>query len=518
MSEGLYEEEMTPMNKGVNHKFLVFFLCVLLTIGFTPSANAAQGDLDTSFGVGGKVITSIGTSIDVAYAQVIQQDNKILLAGKTLGVNSFDIALVRYTSNGALDQSFGTNGKVITDIGGRANEAFAIELQADNKILVAGRTNDGSVNSFVLLRYNSNGTLDTSFGVNGIVITSFGEWNAGANSLKIQKDNKIILGGYTSFNTEQDFALVRYLADGSIDLSFGDNGYVQTDFNSTYNSIRAVAIQNDGKIVVTGKADTQMISARYSTQGVLDNNFGTSGFVTTSTGDEESGDSVVIQNDGKIIVVGAITIYAGIINDFIVRRYLTNGQLDPSFGVSGIVQIDFSTNIDQAFSVTLQTDGKILVAGNADNGTNWDFGVVRLNSNGSRDSTFGSNGIVTTDFHPGVTGSDEYVGSIVVQKDGKIVIAGSSVTEGSLDFAIARYLGPNLDNSNSAAKAAAAAEAQRQRELTEILSLVPSIAGLSSSISELTNSLLFKQKCVKGKKAKYVKYGAKCPKGFTKKK
>jgi len=216
------------------------------------------------------------------------------------------------------------------------------------------------------------------------VTTDFGGSDYGF-SVALQPDGKIVVAGYAG----GDFALARYNSDGALDTSFGSGGKVTTDFGGSYHPDGfSVALQPDGKIVVAGYAGGDFALARYNSDGALDTSFGSGGKVTTDFGGSDAGYSVALQPDGKIVVAG----YAGL--DFALARYNSDGALDTSFGTGGKVTTDFSGGRDVGYSVALQPDGKIVVAGYA----GVDFALARYNSDGALDTSFGSGGKVTTDF------------------------------------------------------------------------------------------------------------------------
>ncbi|MFN9436542.1 MAG: delta-60 repeat domain-containing protein, partial [Planctomycetota bacterium] len=351
----------------------------------------ADGTLDTSFGTGGKVTTNIGTSTDNSYSVTIQPDGKIVVAGLSSisGTNNF--ALVRYNADGSLDNSFGTGGIVTTDIGASHDNGYSVTLQPDGKIVVGGSASNGSDLDFALVRYNADGTIDTSFGTGGKSTTSFGTGIDLCNSVTMQPDGKIVLAGYAKTGTTDVFALMRCNADGTLDTSFGIDGKLTTDIGPSHETGQSVTIQSDGKIVVAGLSSVgstdDFALVRYNANGSLDTSFGTGGKVTTAIGTvTDQGRSVTLQPDGKIVVGGWATI--GGTNDFALVRYNNDGSLDISFGTDGKVTTAIGTSGDRGASVSLQPDGKIVVAGYAYNGSNNDFALVRYNADGSLDARF----------------------------------------------------------------------------------------------------------------------------------
>ena len=407
---------------------------------FCANTMAADGDLDTSFGGDGIVTTDIGSDED-GQSVAIQSDGKIVVSGGSGG----DFAVVRYNTDGSLDTSFGIGGIVTTDIDSNNDTSMAVAIQPDGKLVVAGSSSNGSNKNFAVVRYNTDGSLDTSFDDDGIVTTDFGDTDGSGWGLLFQSDGKILVTGEFFNSLDQDFAVVRYNTDGSLDTSFGSGGIVTTDFGNTDEGGWSSAIQDDGKILVAGSStantDTDFAIARYNTDGSLDTSFGSGGIVITDLGsDVDVCDDVTIQDDGKIVAAGVFDYN----NDghFAVVRYNTDGSLDTSFGTGGLVTTDIGTG-DWAYYVGIQADGKIIVTGDSHNGSNSDFAVVRYNADGSLDTSFGQSGIVADSANSDESG---YAGAI--QADGKIVIAGSSYNGSNTDFALARYEATVIDNAD----------------------------------------------------------------------
>ena len=404
-------------------------------------ALAAPGDLDPAFGTGGKVLTPIGSGNDQGFSVTVQSDGKVVVSGTSfIGTNS-DFALARYTSTGALDPTFGTGGKVTTPIGSAQAYGFSVALQSDGKIVVAGAAHNGTNFDFALVRYTSAGALDPTFGTGGKVITPIGSSDDNGVSMALQRDGKIVVAGYSYSGTAHyDFALVRYTSTGALDTTFGTGGKVITPVGSSDDQGRSVAVQSDGKIVVAGYAFNGLAYydfalVRYTSTGALDTTFGSGGKVITSfignSGDY--GRSVAVQSDGKIVVAGYTE--NATTTDFALVRYTSAGALDPTFGTSGKVTTPVGSARAYGLSVALQINGKIIVAGSANTGSGTDFALVRYTSAGVLDPTFGTGGKVLTPVGSG----DDQGHSVALQSDGKIVMAG--YVGPSFDFALVRYEG-----------------------------------------------------------------------------
>lgn len=424
----------------LNYIFSVFSILVFLNIFSLP-----DGSLDRSFGNNGLVTTnfsSIGNN--QAYAIAIQGDGKIIAAGlvnNTNTSNKNNFGLARYRIDGSLDKSFGNNGLVTTDFLGDDNEAHALVIQPDGKIIAGGFLNNGSNLNFALARYNIDGSLDKNFGNNGLVITDFlSGFSSASYSLSIQPDGKVVATGFVDQSGGKSvFALSRYDLNGSLDKSFGDNGLVITPFllNNDYNISFASAIQANGKIIAAGFiSDSSTYShndfglIRYNIDGSIDKSFGNNGVVTTDFfNDDDKIFDIAIQADGKILAAGFVRkLHTDLINNIGITRYNVNGSLDNSFGMSGKVVADFSSGEDNELSYVglgIQSDGKILVTGVVNDtitGNNNNFGIARYNINGSKDLTFGTNGLTVTQFvSPNI---NDISNKLAIQKDGKIVLVG----------------------------------------------------------------------------------------------
>ncbi|MBL0317399.1 MAG: T9SS type A sorting domain-containing protein [Flavobacteriales bacterium] len=426
---------------------LVFAFCC-----FHSSSISQAGTLDPDFDSDGKVITEIGNADDFGYAMVIQPDGKILVCGYSDNGTLDDIAITRYNSDGSLDNSFDGDGIVTTTLGEDGGRAHAMAIQNDGKIVLAGYSYNGIDNDFALMRYNSDGSIDNSFDSDGYVTTGFALFsNDRAFAVTIQDDGKILVAGYfTNEVSGRDFALIRYNEDGSLDSTFS-GGVVTTALALGGDEARKILLQNDGKILVIGfsfdSATRVFAVTRYNSDGSLDNTFDTDGIVTTSLSDiDDASYGGALQSDGKIVVTGYTHVDT---YDFGVVRYNTDGSLDNTFDNDGFVITSVGTSTSSAdtpFSLSIQNDGKIVAAGFAQNADN-DFALVRYNSDGSIDNTFGINGIVTTNI--GQSGSDDEIRAVLIQSDGKILAAGNTNNGTDNDFALARYINSNDVGINS---------------------------------------------------------------------
>ena len=391
------------------------------------------------FAIGdGTVTTDFGSGDDIGNSVVVQADGKIVVAGRSYNGSDFDFSLTRYNPDGSLDTSFNGDGKLTTDFGSGDDHSLSVSIQADGKILAAGYSFNGTNYDLALVRYNSDGSLDTSFSGDGMLTTAIGASADIGYSVTLQANGKILVAGYSMTGLNKDFALVRYNSDGTLDTSFSGDGMLTTDFGSNEDIGYSVTLQADGKILVAGESQNGAFSdfalARYNTDGSLDTSFSGDGMLTTAIGaSAEVGHNVTVQPDDKILVAGFS--HNGVDADFALVRYNTDGTLDTSFSGDGMLTTDFGSGLDSGYDVTVQPDGKILVSGFSSNGSNYDFAVVRYNADGTLDTSFSGDGMLTT-----AIGSGDDIGqSIALQPDGKILVVGQSDNGVDKDIALVRY-------------------------------------------------------------------------------
>ena len=414
----------------------------------------ANGAPDTTNLVGGTglVTTDVNTSQDdIAFATVLQPDGKIIAVGTSFTTPA-SVVVIRYNTDGTRDSTFGSNGITVTSLASADASAFAATLQADGKLVVAGRSCALSgATGFLLLRYHTNsngitgtaGTLDAA-GFNstlGYVVTPIPSGTeTGANAVALSGGN-ILVAGHSKIGGKFRIVLAQYTSTGALDTAgFGaGQGFVTTPVGSLDADAAALAVQGDGKIVAAGLAGSVVSNIwdvallRYNANGLLYTDpttgfGGGTGIVTTDIGSSSNyANAVALQADGKIVVVGNAFAnpFAGT-SDIAVLRYNTDGSLDtdPTTGFGGGTGI-VTTNVgafDNGFAVAVQPDGKIVVAGNADAGTGDRLALLRYNANGALDSGFGTGGIVTR----AASGPSIIAGAnaVVLQPGGEIVVAG----------------------------------------------------------------------------------------------
>ncbi len=386
---------------------------------FKKSDSLSDGDLDPTFGSGGKVTADFGSFGQVR--DVVIQSNGKIVAG---GFNSSGMFAMRFKTNGTIDSSYGTNGIASAGI----NQSYKTLIQSDNKVILVGY--DGS-NVPTAARLDTTGALDASFGTNGVAILSAlgGGYCYGA---ALQSDGKILLTSRSYNGSNYDVMIARLNTNGTLDTGFNSSGYISVDFGNWEDSY-GVAQQSDGKIIFSGASTNigndfrYLAIGRLKSDGTLDSTgFGTNGKVLTLYGASVSVGpwNIYEQSDSKIVVSG----YSD--SKFLLSRYDASGNLDTGFNGTGKATIDFGYTA-YGYSVAFQTDGKILIGGGSENGADTDFALARVKTNGIIDSTFGINGKVTTDF-----GGSNYAYSVKVQQDGKVVLAGYT---GSQTAALVRY-------------------------------------------------------------------------------
>jgi serralysin len=419
-------------------------LAVITPLAVVSGASAAAGDLDPSFGGDGRVVTSLSPQYDWATAVAVQADGKVVVAGAAL--NGARFAVLRYNVDGTPDLTFGGDGNVITDFTLRDDEANAVAIQADGKIVVAGEVGFGSLNpKFGIARYNADGTLDSGFSGNGLAVTDFTPKEDFANGVAIQADGKIVAEGPAGVKgTNPRFAVARYNTDGTMDSGFGGDGKVTTDLTPHTDWANGIVIRGDGTIVVGGVLGSGSANARfglvcYNGDGTLNTGFGGDGKVATDlTPRQDQVVSLALQADGKV-VAGGIAGQFGLNPRFGLARYNSDGTLDSGFSGDGKLTTDFTPKDDDAFGIGIQADGKIVAGGVAGSGgANPTFAIARYDTAGTLDATFSGDGRARTDFTPRL----DWAFGLAVQADGNVVLAGQSGWGSqNANIALARYLG-----------------------------------------------------------------------------
>ncbi|MDQ3799858.1 MAG: carboxypeptidase regulatory-like domain-containing protein, partial [Acidobacteriota bacterium] len=392
----------------------------------------ADGSPDAQFGVGGVVKTDVANERSAAEAVAITADNKITVAGYSydrMRIPHFTV--VRLNESGSFDASFGSGDRVVTEIGAGRSHARAIAIQPDGKTVAAGYSvNAADRYFFTVVRYNVNGSLDTAFDGDGIITTDVAAGNHLAVSVLIQPDGKIAVAGIYKYNSgESAFLVVRYNADGSLDTTFDGDGIAFKKIGSNNNVVNAAALDLNGNIVLggysynNGQADFTLL--RFSPNGSVDTSFGNNGVVVTPVETQGSNlYSLAVQSDNKIVAGGVYLLNFSGDTGFALTRYNADGSPDASFDGDGIVTSNFGPGEDNIYSIRLQPDGKIIAAGihyGATTGGN-NFAVARYNPNGSPDPAWGTNGVVFADFNSGL----ETLNAVAIDRFGRVVAVGES--------------------------------------------------------------------------------------------
>lgn len=417
-------------------------LLVATTLVLVPAARASAGALDPSFGAGGRVLAGPGTFMAAAF----QPDGRLVVAG----TDGADLLVVRFLPNGQPDPSFGGDGRATKDLGGIGDVGNALVVQSDGAIVVAGT--NGS--DFGLARYLSGGELDPSFGTNGVVTTDVRGLGPAGNDLPAVPDvataiiglddGRLVVAGHggnrarVDGSADSDFVLARYLSDGSLDPTFGSGGIVTTDLGYQ-DRINALVLQGSRYVaagtghLAEGRVPRDFIVARYTDLGLLDTTFGPGGVVRTDLGDHDIAEDIVALPDGSLVAAGRSA------GNIALVRYSADGAVDASFGTSGRVITDLG-GFDGAFAGVADA-GRLLVAGSS---RSRDVAVVRYSPSGAVDTSFGDNGVVTTDFDPTVA---DIANALAVDGNGRAVVAGASgEAVGGHTAILARYLTADGDS------------------------------------------------------------------------
>jgi uncharacterized delta-60 repeat protein len=433
---------------------------------FRPALEALEertllsaGALDLTFGGTGIVITHAGIggpSFEGARAMAIDHQGNIVVAGTAKIGNDYDFAVLRYHPDGTLDNSFGNGGKrtIDVDASGHDDGAYGVAIDSQGRIVLAGYANNGTEDDFAVVRLNANGSLDTSFNGTGIETTAVATPSPGysaAYAVAVDGQDRIVAAGYAKVGNDDDFAVVRYNTDGSLDSKFGGGGKRTVDMDGAgFNDLAyGVAIDSQGRIVLAGQVyngtDSDFGVARLTPTGALDGTFNNSGKVIyhagTVTPSFDAAHGVAIDSQGRIVVAGTSKI--GPDYDFTVLRFTVDGNPDSNFANNGkrTIDVDGSGHDDGAYGVAIDGNGRIVLAGYASNGSVNNLAFARLLSNGSTDFTFGTGGKFVT--NASSTGGNNQAYGMAVDAVGRVVAAGYAANATDSDFATVR-LTPDL--------------------------------------------------------------------------
>ncbi|MFH2121955.1 MAG: delta-60 repeat domain-containing protein [Pseudomonadota bacterium] len=411
---------------------------VFLSLLFSWHAASAVV-LDSSFGLNGFVKTRVGYYEDQAHAVIVQPDGKILVAGSSSNNSNLDFALVRYNPEGGLDNTFNMNGQVVTAVGNGDDEALGVALQDDGKIVTCGYTFNGKDRDIALLRFTADGDLDPDFGVNGMVTLSVGSGNDNAAAVAIQDSGAILVSGSFAEGSRNVGALVRFLPNGSLDHSFGNAGVVLAEVGEN-TEIAAMAIQNDGCIVMAGSYEEKelkkVLLLRFLADGFLDAGFGTGGVAETVDDARAAiGKSLWVQEDGAILVAGSVGEEQD--QDIALFRFTSDGKADRDVvGDTGMLSYDLGGEDDVGYSV-LATAATVFIAGYATVDGKHEQVLLQYSLISGSQSGFS---VVTA----GTEQLDGAVYALALQADAKLIAVGSSEESETSSFVLARYTGKEL--------------------------------------------------------------------------
>lgn len=417
---------------------------LLVCLFFTSIKLFSQaGNLDSSFGTNGLSVSRIaGNSDDRFYDIDLQSDGKIIAVGTA---NAEDVGVGRYNTNGTLDSSFGINGFANTTIVGSQynfNSALSFVILPDDKIIVADNASGFNDLDFLLIKYTKDGKPDSSFGTNAISSTQI---STDVRDIILQPDGKLVVCGNNGFFNS---ILARFNSNGTLDNSFGTNGVATIKLAPNYyTDFFNLSLNSAGKIIVAGTGQfgqqingLNIFLARYNNDGSTDSSFGKNGITVTGSkaNTEEAVGLYVLANDKILLCANASSNDEPFRFDAGVLKYNADGSLDNSFGNKGFSRISFTDVFPTLNDITVQQDGKIIVAGVLVNASR-SLVLARLQPNGQRDNSFGKNGIVVTH----VRGTFSEANAVKLQSDGKILAAGDITSDHSPtpeSFLIARYL------------------------------------------------------------------------------
>ncbi|MEO1030703.1 MAG: T9SS type A sorting domain-containing protein [Bacteroidota bacterium] len=428
-------------------KKITLIICLFLTTFIYPQE---VGDLDASFGDNGKVITSINPGADVAYAVGLQDDQKIVVAGYSFS-STFgdDFACLRLNTDGSLDNTFGNGGIVTLDVQlGSDDRVKSLDIQLDGKIVLAGYSDDGSDRNAAIVRLNTDGSLDTGFGNQGIVLTDFeNNQQDEVNAVKIRDLNgDIIVGGTSVINTNLSKPVVaRYDSDGNLDTSFNSTGIrllwiTNTDDQYRF-SLEDLDVKPNGKITAVGwrdfvqfAHDADYWACKINANGDMDSTFSPDGVrvYNGSFNGEDKAFSVLIKPNDNLLISGAGAI-SELATDFTIFETTSVGDVISS----PVTSVEFDTTIiphDTAYGMKEDVNGRYIVVGSSGTpSTERTIALARLNSDLSVDSNFGTSGKVTTTFN---SNDLNEAFDLSIQTDNKIVVVGYTGT----DMVVARYI------------------------------------------------------------------------------
>lgn len=408
--------------KNFNYYFTATLF--LITLNLTAQTNG----IDLSFGEEGMVKTDINGKFDDATDIYILDNGKILVGGNSMVGSHYEFAVAQFLSDGTLDETFGESGFATIEFSTFHCLVKAITVQQDGKIILVGNYDNNYYTDPAIARFNEDGTIDTSFGEDGLVKFDLSAQFDDFNDVAVQADGKIVVAGSSYKYGTDDFLLVRFNEDGSTDNSFGVNGFVYSDFDETEDVIYSVLLQKDNKILVSGYSgygSVYFAAARYFENGLLDPTFSIDGKITIESGSRaDKSYGMAFQSDSSIVLAG--NHHAGATDEYMFARISKNGVLENTFGTGGILYISTLNAADIIKDIVVQSDDKIVACGSRDN----EAVFLRISRNGALDNTFGVDGILMMD----ETENTNILNALAITSENIVIGAGSADQDDYSDF------------------------------------------------------------------------------------
>lgn len=406
----------------------------------------AQQWTDPGFGTDGVVNTSLDPGYDGAYAMALQPDGRIVITGTAGSVGDLQVLVARYNSDGTLDATFDEDGINTFDIAGD-DYGYAIALQPDGKILVAGTSKTGSNTDIIVLRLDAQGQLDASFGPDGLRVLDGSSNNDKANAIAVRPDGRILVAGNAALDGKECMLLAQFDADGTLDPDFGASGILKLLVGTDNCQANALVLLDDGRCVVGGSSFTDdatrydMAVCRVLADGTLDGSFSDDGKVVVPvSADSDKGYALAVRPDGHVLIGGVRNETSSSQATVVVAQLDADGTPDASFGTDGIASLFAGGFPSRAEDILLQPDGKVLVCGTASPAaTQRDAYLCRLEADGTPDVGFGDNG----ELRYGAPGLYRETPTLVLQPDGKVVIGGIDAGGGAVNALLIRFF-PDL--------------------------------------------------------------------------
>jgi len=404
----------------------------------TTSAPAHEnsGTLDPTFSDDGMQAYH-NVSIDYGQALSIAPNNSVYLVGYSSNGVDFDVVSLKYDTIGTLDTSFSTDGVDLYDGGNGGDYGFATALDSAGNLYVAGRSNNAADYDAVILKYGSDGVLDTSFGTNGVQMYDGGIGNDVAYGIAIDSDNNLFLAGSTDNGSDLDVLVQKYDATGTLDTTFGTAGVQTYDGGSGNDGGRSIVLDSSDNVYVTGYSNggvyNDVLVLKYDATGTLDTTFGTAGVRAYDGGSGgEVGHDIVLDSDDNIYVTGEVYNISSM--NIFVLKYDATGTLDTTFGTAGVQTYD-GGNADLGYGIALDSRDRAVVVGSSHNGINNDMVVLRYTTSGILDPEFDtdgdSDGVVIIDGAAGTPGSSDSARSVAIDSSGRLLVAGTSTGTGN---------------------------------------------------------------------------------------